>query len=86
MEKEQAILKRVRGAMAYPAFILVLAAVVVGILVTTALPPLVNLFDEFNTSLPLPTRMLIGISDFATAYKMHMLMARSSGSQSSPGT
>ena len=40
IEKEQAILKRVRGAMAYPAFILVLAAVVVGILVTTALPPL----------------------------------------------
>ena len=74
MEKDQAILKRVRGAMAYPAFVIVLAIVVVGVLVTTALPPLVSLFDEFNTTLPLPTRMLIGLSKFATAYKIHMLV------------
>ncbi|MCJ7492299.1 MAG: type II secretion system F family protein [Dehalococcoidia bacterium] len=74
MEKEQAIVKRVRGAMAYPAFMVVLAVVVVGILVTTALPPLVSLFDEFDTGLPLPTRILIGVSTFATAYKTHMLV------------
>jgi type IV pilus assembly protein PilC len=75
IEKEQAIVKRVRGAMAYPAFIVLLAAVVVSILVTTALPPLTSLFDEFNTGLPLPTRILIGVSSFATAYKLHMLVA-----------
>jgi type IV pilus assembly protein PilC len=74
MEKEQAIVKRVRGAMAYPAFMIVLAAVVVAILVTTALPPLVSLFGEFDTQLPLPTRILIGISSFATAYKIHVLV------------
>ena len=75
MEKEQAIVKKVRGAMAYPAFMVVLAAVVVAILVTTALPPLVGLFGEFNTPLPLPTRILLGISAFATTYKIHMLIA-----------
>lgn len=74
MEKEQAIVKRVRGAMAYPAFIVLLAIVVVSILVTTALPPLTSLFDEFNTTLPLPTRILMGVSSFATAYKIHMLV------------
>ena len=74
IEKEQAILKRVRGAMAYPAFILVLAVVVVGILVTSALPPLMSLFDEFGTDLPLPTKILLAVSSFATAYKMHMLV------------
>src|SRR4030042_1810883 len=67
IEKEQAILKRVRGAMAYPAFILVLAVVVVGILVTSALPPLMSLFDEFGTELPLPTKILLAVSSFATA-------------------
>ena len=75
MEKDQAIVKRVRGAMAYPSFVIVLAVVVIGVLVTTALPPLVSLFDEFNTTLPLPTRILIGISKFATAFKIHMLVA-----------
>ena len=74
IEKEQAIIKKVRGAMAYPAFISVLAVVVVGLLITTALPPLVSLFDEFGTQLPLPTRILMGVSAFGTAYKMHMLI------------
>jgi type IV pilus assembly protein PilC len=73
IEKEQAVVKKVRGAMLYPAIVIVVAIVVVGILVTSALPPLVGLFDEFDTELPVTTRLLIFISDFASAYKMHML-------------
>jgi len=72
MEKEQAIIKRVRGALAYPAFVILLAIGVVGILITAALPPLMSLFEEFDAELPLPTRILLGVSHFATAYKLHM--------------
>lgn len=75
MEKEQAIIKRIRGAMAYPAFIILLAIGVVAILVTTALPPLISLFDEFDAELPLPTRILLAVSHFATAYMLHMAVA-----------
>jgi type IV pilus assembly protein PilC len=72
MEKEQALIKRVRGAMAYPSFVILLAIAVVAILVTMALPPLTSLFDEFDAELPLPTKILLGVSGFATAYKFHM--------------
>jgi len=72
IEKEQAIIKRVRGAMAYPAFVILLAMGVVAILVTTALPPLTSLFDEFDAELPLPTRILLAVSHFAATYKLHM--------------
>ena len=75
MEKEQAIIKRVRGAMAYPAFVILLAIGVVAILVTTALPPLLGLFDEFSAEPPLPTRILLGVTHFTTAYKIHMAVA-----------
>lgn len=75
MEKEQAIIKRVRGAMAYPAFVILLAMAVVAILVTTALPPLLSIFDEFKADPPLPTRILLGVSHFTTAYKIHMAVA-----------
>jgi hypothetical protein len=44
MEKEQAIIKRVRGAMAYPAFMVLLAIAVVSILVTTR-APLMSIFE-----------------------------------------
>jgi type IV pilus assembly protein PilC len=40
-----------------------------------ALPPLMNLFDEFNAELPLPTRILLAVSHFATAYMLHMAVA-----------
>ena len=72
MEKEQAVIKRVRGAMAYPAFVILLAIGVVVILVTSALPPLISLFDEFGAELPLPTKILLAVSGFAVAYKFHM--------------
>ena len=75
MEKEQAIIKRVRGAMAYPAFVILLAIGVVAILVTMALPPLISLFDEFDAKLPLPTRILLAVSHFATAYGLYVAVA-----------
>lgn len=75
MEREEAIAKRVKGALAYPAFMMVLAVVVVAILVTTALPALVDLFKEFDGDLPITTRILIGVTEFSKAYRMQILAA-----------
>lgn len=74
MEREEAVAKRVKGALAYPAFMMVLAAVVVGILVTTALPALVELFKEFDGNLPITTRILIGVTEFSKAFRMQILI------------
>jgi len=71
LEKEQAIIKRVRGALAYPAFVILLAIGVVAIVITTALPPLMGLFEEFDAELPLPTKILLAVSHFANAYWLH---------------
>lgn len=75
MEREEEIVKRVRGAMAYPAFVMVLAVVIVGVLMTTALPALVKLFDEFEGDLPITTRLLIGATNISSAYRLQLLMA-----------
>jgi len=72
MEREEEVAGRVRSAMAYPAFLIVLAVIVIVILTTTALPALVNMFKEFNADLPLPTRILIGFTDFTTAYRTQL--------------
>jgi type IV pilus assembly protein PilC len=71
LEKEQAIIKRVRGALAYPAFVILLAIGVVAIVVTTALPPLMSLFEEFDAELPLPTKIVLAVSHYANAYWLH---------------
>ena len=73
-ERVAETLSKVRGAMAYPAFVLFLAIFVVILLVKVALPPMVGLFEEFGAELPWPTRFLIGITQFAADYGVAMLI------------
>ena len=73
MEREQAVVSRMRGAMAYPAFILLMAIGVVAIIITFTLPPMMGLFSEFGAQLPWTTRLLMAVTQFATTYGFHML-------------
>jgi type IV pilus assembly protein PilC len=73
MEREDELAKRVQGALAYPAFMMVLAAIVVGILMTTALPALTQMFAEFDADLPITTKILIAVTGFSAAYRMQIL-------------
>ena len=72
MEKEKAALKRVRTAMIYPALILLVACGVVAILVTFTLPPLLEMFNEFEAELPLVTKLLISVVGFVSMYKLYL--------------
>ncbi|GMR09991.1 MAG: type II secretion system F family protein [Anaerolineae bacterium] len=72
VEKAQATLTKVRSAMAYPSFVLLLAVFVVIILINVALPPMVRLFDEFGAELPWTTRLLIGITEFFMDYGLYI--------------
>lgn len=70
MEKENTIKSRISRAMIYPALVLSLTFVVVLILLNFTLPPLLRLYDEFEASLPWPTRFLMGASEFFTSYRL----------------
>jgi type IV pilus assembly protein PilC len=72
MEREEEVMRRVRSAFAYPAFICLLAVGVAILLMTTALPALTGLFDEFGGELPLPTRILMGLSEFMATYRIQI--------------
>ncbi len=74
MEKEQAVVSKMRGAMAYPAFILCMAIGLVAIIIAFTLPPMMGLFSEFGAELPWTTRLLIAVTEFATTYKFHGLI------------
>ncbi|HEY33652.1 MAG TPA: type II secretion system F family protein [Dehalococcoidia bacterium] len=72
-DKQAATKKKIRGALAYPSLIAVMGLGVSVVLITVALPPLVDMFAAVDAELPFVTRMLIGISDFLIAYKLHIL-------------
>ena len=63
-DKQTKIRSKVRGALAYPAFVLVLAIAVIVVMMVVVVPKLMEAFAEFGGELPLPTRMLIAISNF----------------------
>ncbi len=75
VERENLLLKKVARAMAYPAFILVLASGVAVILTVFTLPPLLEIFSEFEADLPLVTRLVVGLVDFVSDYKLILAAA-----------
>lgn len=68
MGKEEAIGKKIQGAMVYPAIVLTLAVGVILLLLTVALPAMMGLYAELKVELPLPTRILLGLTNFTRDY------------------
>lgn len=64
MKKTRELTSNIRGAMIYPAVVIGAMIVVAILMVTVVLPKLLIMFKEFDTELPLATRVLIAITDF----------------------
>ena len=64
MSKEAAVMSKIRGAMTYPAFVLVIADIAILALVTFVVPAMSGLFDQLGGELPFLTRIIVAISDF----------------------
>ncbi len=75
MQKGTAIVKEVRSVLMYPCFIIVLATIVVVLMITVAMPPLMGLFTDLGADLPLPTRILMGLTNFFSTFKFFLLGA-----------
>ncbi len=73
IEQDEATRKRIRGAFIYPGVILLMGIGTVVVLVTTVLPSLMKLFNQFQTELPLPTRITLAITGFITDYGLYVL-------------
>ncbi|MDJ0929181.1 MAG: type II secretion system F family protein [Gammaproteobacteria bacterium] len=63
-EKTEAIKKKIKKALFYPAAVLVVAFVVTTILLIFVIPEFESLFKGFGADLPAFTRMVIGLSEF----------------------
>jgi type IV pilus assembly protein PilC len=64
----------IKSAAIYPIVILFVSIVTVVVLSVFVLPRFKVFFESFKATLPLPTRMLIGLTDFLTAYWWALLL------------
>lgn len=63
-EKEHKTKQKVKGALRYPIIVSVVAVLVIILLVLKVVPVFENMFASSGSELPLPTRILVGSSDF----------------------
>jgi type IV pilus assembly protein PilC len=68
LEKNDAIIRKVKGAMVYPAVIMSVAVIAVAVLLIFVIPTFQNMFASVNLDLPLPTRIVIGLSQILQHY------------------
>ena len=68
MEKNDALIRKVKGAMIYPGVIMTVAALAVTVLLIFVIPVFENLFSSAGLALPLPTRVVMGASRFLKGY------------------
>jgi type IV pilus assembly protein PilC len=68
LEKNDALVRKVKGAMIYPAVIMSVAAIAVVVLLIFVIPVFENMFASVGLPLPLPTRIVIGASRFLKGY------------------
>lgn len=68
-EKDAEIMAKVRGAMAYPAIVLLVMLGVMGFMIVSVLPQVENIYKDMKgASLPITTRLLLAVSNFVINY------------------
>lgn len=81
VEKTDALRRQVKSALMYPALVFGFAVVVLLAVVTFIIPIFAGIFEELaqdtgeDASLPLPTRVCVGVSDLITGYWYLLLPA-----------
>jgi type IV pilus assembly protein PilC len=75
IEKAAALKRKVKSAMVYPASIIGVACLVIIFMLTFVIPTFAAMFKDLGAELPLPTKIVIGLSDFVRHYILLIIAA-----------
>jgi type IV pilus assembly protein PilC len=75
IEKAEALKKKVKSALVYPSTIVGVAIIVVAILMIFVIPVFAKIFSSMGHTLPLPTIIVIGISNLLKKYILLIIVA-----------
>ncbi|MBL8999353.1 MAG: type II secretion system F family protein, partial [Gemmatimonadetes bacterium] len=68
LEKSDALVRKVKGAMVYPAVIVSVAVIAIAVLLIFVIPTFESMFASVNMELPMPTQIVIGASKILTSW------------------
>jgi general secretion pathway protein F len=73
-ERQAEFMAKVRGALTYPAIMMLLGAAIMAFLVGYVVPQVATIFESTRVALPLATRVLIALAAFVTTYWLALLI------------
>lgn len=75
MEKSMALKKRIKGAMTYPAICLAISILILAVILIFVVPVFSQMFEDFGSSLPMPTQIVVNLSEFFKSYFFYLIVA-----------
>jgi MSHA biogenesis protein MshG len=74
LEREKTTRSRIKSAMRYPIFVLFAIVVAIAVINIFVVPAFAAIFEQFGAELPMPTRILIGMSDLTINHWQSLLV------------
>jgi len=68
IEKAEALKRKIKGAMVYPAVVMTVAVLATAFMLIFIIPTFAKMFTGFGAELPLPTKIVMGLSSFLRSY------------------
>jgi len=75
LEKNDALVRKVKGAMVYPAVIVSVAVIAIAVLLIFVIPTFESMFASVDMELPLPTQVVIGASNVLIQWWWAIILA-----------
>ena len=79
LENTERLRKKVKTALMYPTVVSVVAVVITVFLLVRVIPTFKEIYDGFGAKLPLPTELMIGLSDLVKHYLLLMIVLAGAG-------
>jgi type IV pilus assembly protein PilC len=73
IEKAEALKRKIKSAMVYPTVVLTVALLATSFMLIFIIPTFARMFTGFGAELPLPTKIVMGLSSFLRSYWWAML-------------
>ncbi len=74
-EKSMALQKKIKGAMTYPAICLGISIIIFIVILVFVVPVFEKMFADFGSALPLPTQIVVNMSDFVKGNILYLFVA-----------
>jgi type IV pilus assembly protein PilC len=73
-EKAEALRRKIKGAMTYPVIVTIVAVFATAAMLTFVVPTFAQMFTDVGGSLPLPTQIIMTLSDFLKKYILLLIL------------